>query len=182
MALAPGRYALGPHVGRVLLRTSRAGLASRLGHDLLLSLTEWSGELDLSQDGGASTLDLELDLRSLVVLEGTGGIAPLSEEDRRLIRRNALQALAVRAYPVARFGTSASGHVSAGGTLQGTLAMRGRSRPLRVHVEQLEEGSWRATTTVRQSDFGIEPYTAFLGALRLADEVGVEAEATLPLP
>ena len=34
----------------------------------------------------------------------------------------------------------------------------------------------RGWGTVTQSTWGIKPYTAFLGALRLADEVRVESE------
>jgi len=33
---------------------------------------------------------------------------------------------------------------------------------------------------VKQSEWGIKPYSAFLGALRLKDEVEVQFEAKLP--
>jgi hypothetical protein len=38
----------------------------------------------------------------------------------------------------------------------------------------------RATGTVRQTDFGVKPYSGFLGALRVRDAVDVEAEVSLP--
>jgi hypothetical protein len=40
------------------------------------------------------------------------------------------------------------------------------------------------SATVTQSTFGIKPYTAFLGALKLADDVRIEYEVTAvePLP
>ncbi len=37
-----------------------------------------------------------------------------------------------------------------------------------------------ATASVTQSDFGIKPYTAFLGSLKVRDAVGVQVEVTLP--
>jgi len=33
---------------------------------------------------------------------------------------------------------------------------------------------------VRQSDFGIKPYTAFLGVLKVSDAVGVAVDVELP--
>jgi hypothetical protein len=41
---------------------------------------------------------------------------------------------------------------------------------------------YRATATVVQSDFGIKPYAAFLGALRVRDAVDVEVELDLAEP
>ena len=40
-------------------------------------------------------------------------------------------------------------------------------------------GQYRGTATVRQTDYGITPYTGFFGALKLKDEVTVEVEADL---
>ena len=40
-------------------------------------------------------------------------------------------------------------------------------------------GRYRATTTVRQTDFGIKPYSAFLGSLKVADAVQVEVNLDL---
>lgn len=44
----------------------------------------------------------------------------------------------------------------------------------RLAVEQPEPDVLRATTTIRQTEFGIKPLSAMLGALKIADDVTVE--------
>ena len=56
--------------------------------------------------------------------------------------------------------------------ISGTLTLAGSTRPVRLQVSQTGPDHYHATTSVRQSDFGIKPYTAFLGALRVRDAVG----------
>ena len=50
MAVAPGRYRLGPDNGRIVIRTFREGLGARAGHDLVIDVTRWSGELTVNDD------------------------------------------------------------------------------------------------------------------------------------
>ena len=38
---------------------------------------------------------------------------------------------------------------------------------------------YEATTTIRQTDFGIKPYSGFLGALKVRDTVDVAVEVDL---
>ncbi|MEU3090314.1 YceI family protein [Streptomyces massasporeus] len=45
-----------------------------------------------------------------------------------------------------------------------------------MHGEGNGDGLLRGWATITQSAWGIKPYTAFLGALRLADEVRIEFE------
>ena len=175
-AVPPGRYALGPENGTVHLRTGRQGLAARVGHDLLLGIARWRGGLDVGADDVA--VDLELDLGSLDVLGAHGG-RPLSDDDRSSILGNAARLLQVARHPLARFTASGPVSLAEGGRLDGTLSLCGTHRPVRLLVVQVGRRAWRATATVHQSSYGIEPFTAMLGALRLADAIGVEAHLTL---
>ena len=68
-----------------------------------------------------------------------------------------------------------------GGFVQGTLTLGGTSRPLRLHVAKAGASHYHATASVRQSEFGIKPYTAFLGALKVSDAVGVDVDVDLAL-
>ena len=45
MAASTGTYRLGPDAGRVVIKTTRAGLAARVGHDLTLDVTRWSADI-----------------------------------------------------------------------------------------------------------------------------------------
>jgi polyisoprenoid-binding protein YceI len=176
VTVLPGHYGLGPDNGSVQLRTARHGLAARVGHDLLLGIGRWQGALVVGEDD--VQLDLELDLRSLEVLGVRVG-RPLGDGDRGAILGNAARLLQVEAHPTARFTASGPTSLAGGGRLDGSLAVRGSHRPVRLLVVQVGRKAWRATTTVRQSSYGIEPYSAMLGALRLADAVEVEAALTL---
>jgi polyisoprenoid-binding protein YceI len=177
-----GTYELGPGDGQMLLRTGREGLAARAGHDLTIEITRWSARVTVpdAASGGvaAVTLTAELDLDSLAVRLGTGGAKPLTDRDRRDIQGTARKVLGQAAQ--ASFASSrvipaaSAAGPPADGVIEGTLTLRGTSRPLRLQVTSPGPGHFRGSTAVRQTDFGITPYSGFLGALKLKDEVAVE--------
>ncbi len=177
MALAAGAYAIGPENGQLHLRTTREGAAARIGHDLLIEVGAWSGRLSVDGDGPVGArLTVEAETGSLAIVAGSGGAVPLSAGDRTDIVATARRLLDVDHYPQAAF---ASDEVDPapdgdGGTLRGTLTLLGRSRPVAFEVAAAGPGRWRATATLLQSQFGIRPYQALFGALRLADPVTVE--------
>jgi hypothetical protein len=176
-----GTYELGPGDGQVLVRTGREGLAARAGHDLTIEITRWSARAtlpDAASGGVAAALTAELDLSSLAVRQGTGGAKPLTDRDRRDIQNTARKILGQAA--TASFASSlvipssSAPGAPVSGAIEGTLTLRGASRPLRLQVTSPGPGHFRGSVTVRQTDFGITPYSGFLGALKLRDEVTVE--------
>jgi polyisoprenoid-binding protein YceI len=172
-------HKVGPSQGRLLLRTSRAGLAAQVGHDLLIEVTRWSGVVEVAEDRAASTVRVTADTGSLTVLEGTGGLKPLSDRDRTEIQQTIRELLKTDKYPDAVFACSAVRATPGGGTLEGRLTLLGVDRPVRLDVVELTEGRYRATGQILQSMYGIKPYSAFFGALKLADVVVVEIELGL---
>ena len=172
-----GSFRLGPDSGRVVIKTGRAGLAARAGHDLTIEVTRWSATVTVPGDGvAAAEVTAELDLGSLAVLEGTGGAKPLSDKDRRDILNTAGKILGRGR---ARFTSSRIIPAASGGAIEGTLTLGGATRPARLQLVSRGPGQYRGTATVRQTDHGITPYTGFFGALKLKDEVTVEVEADL---
>jgi polyisoprenoid-binding protein YceI len=160
--------------------TSRDGLAAQAGHDLTIEINDWSAELTVSEDLQPVALTVRVDLKSLSVLDGTGGVKPLTNRDRLEIAANARKSLKSTQFPVATF--SATGFESAGdggGVVPGTLALAGAERPVRLDVASTGPDRYLVTGSVRQTDFGIKPYSAFLGALRVSDIVSVRAEIDL---
>jgi polyisoprenoid-binding protein YceI len=183
MAILAGRHHLDTDRGRILLTTLRVGLAASAGHDLTIEPATWSGELEVGADAVPVSLEVRVDLSSLVVRDGTGGLKPLSDRDRREIAATARKVLATARHPDATFSATAFEPASpdqGGGVITGTLTLAGRSRPLRLTVRPSGPGGYVATASVTQSDFGIKPYTGFLGALKVADAVGVRVEVSLP--
>jgi polyisoprenoid-binding protein YceI len=183
MAVHAGRHPLGPDRGRITLRTFRDGLASQAGHDLTIEMARWSGELKVGDDGTPTGLDVRIDMHSLTVRGGTGGVKPLSDRDRREIAVTARKVLGSSHHPEAAFaaGSFEPGE-SGGGTVSGTFTLHGTSRPLRLEVSETGPDRYRARALVVQSDYGIKPYTAFLGALRVRDAVEVEVDVDLSEP
>ncbi len=180
MAQHPGRHAFGTDRGRVALLTARDGLAAQAGHDLTIEVGVWSGELTVAEDGSPAGLSVKLDLNSLTVIRGTGGVKPLTDRDKREIAVTARKVLGVSRNSEATFVASAFEPGSnGGGVISGTLTLGGTARPLRLQVAQTGPGRYHATASVRQSEFGIKPYTAFLGALKVSDAVAIEVDVDL---
>ncbi len=167
--MSPRAVRLGPAEGRLVLRTRREGLAAKVGHDLTIEVTRWWAEVtpDLA-------VTAEVDLSSLVVRSGEGGVVPLTDSDRTEIHATIGRILGDG---TARFTSTGSADEGGGnGSVEGTLTLHGVSRPLRLLVR----GAQRVTGSVVQSAHGITPYRAFLGALKLRDEVEVELVLSVP--
>ena len=181
VAAITGTFRLGPDDGRVVLKTGRAGFAARAGHDLTIEVTRWSAQVEVpDEDAGgvtAAKVTAELGLGSLEVREGTGGAKPLTDGDRRDIKKTMSGILgdgtaSFTSSKITRFGAS-------GGAIEGTVTFNGQSQPARLQVSEPGPGRYRGSATVLQTGFGIKPYTGFFGALKLKDEVTVEFEVNL---
>jgi polyisoprenoid-binding protein YceI len=181
MAIAAGRHQFGAENGRITLKTFRDGLVASAGHDLTIEAVRWSGELVVAPDQKPASLNVNVDLGALVVRAGTGGIKPLTDRDKREIAVTARKVLSADRYPEATFAATSfePGPDGGGGTIVGTLTLAGRSEPQQLQVSQLAPGQYRATTTIRQTSFGIKPYSAFLGSLKVSDAVELEVEVDL---
>ena len=164
-----GTQRFGPANGTLRVRTGRTGAVARAGHDLLLEVGAWEATLELA--GEATTLTLRADSTSLTVLEGTGGMMELGDDDKASI----LQTIAEDVLKDAdiEFRSTA---VSAHGDryeVHGELTLNGQARPLSFELEAGSGGPLRASATVEQTGWGIKPYTTLFGALKVADEVTV---------
>jgi YceI-like domain len=187
VAVTPGSVRLGPDAGRVVIKTTRAGLAARAGHDLTIEVTRWSAQVEVpaEADGGlaAATIRADLDLGSLEVREGAGGALPLTDRDRREIKTQMGKILgsASATFVSSRIIPSGSGgSAPGGGTIEGTVTLNGKTQPARLQVTAPGHGQYRGSATVAQTGFGIKPYSGFFGALKLKDEVTLEFQLTLP--
>ncbi|MBO0808490.1 MAG: YceI family protein [Actinobacteria bacterium] len=182
MSVESGHYRLGPGDGRLMLRTFRDGLAARAGHDLTIEATRWSGDLTVAADETPSALAVHIEMGSLVVREGSGGVKPLTDRDRREIAVIARKVLAADRHPEATFTADGFDRDGGGWRVTGSLTLAGRTRPLRLRIDETGPDRYQITASVTQSDFGLKPYTGFMGALRVRDAVDIEAEGTLPAP
>ncbi|MET9967645.1 YceI family protein [Streptomyces sp. NPDC006356] len=177
MTISDGTYRFGPSTGRLLIKTSRAGLGRKAGHDLTIEATRWSGEaVVVADDPGRSSVTVTVEAESLTVQEGTGGLKPLTDADKAEIKRT-LEGEAL--LHTAQHSTITFHSTRITGTLEsfeitGELTIKGRTHPVTLPGGSDGGGMVCGWTTVTQSTWGIKPYTAFLGALKLADDVRIE--------
>jgi hypothetical protein len=160
----------GPEEGSLTVKTYRAGVAARAGHDLVIEVTRWRATLD------GNRVELTADPRSLRVREGVRGVRLLTDKDRDEIQRN-IDEKVLHGKPI-----SFSGTVTDQGDrldFDGDLTMAGTKRA-RLAAVDLIDG--RATTTImlRQSDWGITPYRGLMGALKVRDEIEIVLDVRLP--
>ncbi len=122
-------------------------------------------------------------MSSLIVREGTGGLKPLTDRDRREIAVTARKTLGASRNPEAVFTASKfEPDAGGGGVISGTLTLAGQSRPLQLQVRKTGADQYHATTSVVQTQFGIKPYTGFFGALKVRDAVDVDVDVDLSGP
>ena len=173
---------VGPAQGSLLLHTTSEGRAGRIGHDLTIEVSDWTAELE-AEGARLTALTMTAAVASLTVLKGTGGLKPLSDGDRKTIAENAAKTLQAEWFPAITFRLAEAAEIAAETTVIGELTIAGRSRPTTVVVTTAPaDGGTRATAAVpvRQTEFGVKPYSAMLGQLRVADLVTVSLDVTVP--
>jgi len=166
--------------GELTLHTGVAGRAARMGHRLTIAMTRWRASVDwVADQPDSATLVVEVD--SLEVLKGEGGVKGLSGPEKVLVRSNALKSLSANKFPEIRFDADSIEKTGDGYRLSGKLRIRGTERDhvVDMRAEELAD-SWRLSlqSTIRQSDFGVKPYSLLMGSLQVADEVTVSFTAT----
>jgi polyisoprenoid-binding protein YceI len=179
MPIMPGRHELGPQNASLRIETKRRGAAAKAGHDLLIEVGSWQGKLEIGDDPGQNSLVLSADSGSMEVIEGTGGIKALTDEDKVEIKKT-LEAEVLQPGQV-EFKSTAVTPINDGERLKvsGELSMNGNVHPLDFELELRPDGAVSARATVKQSDWGIEPYSGLFGTLKVRDEVEVVGEASL---
>jgi polyisoprenoid-binding protein YceI len=161
--------------GELLIRTGVAGRAAQMGHRLTMAMRTWQATIQWDS-GEPVNAELTVEVGSLEVVRGEGGLTPLSGPEKILVRSNALRLLGVRQFPRITFAAKTIEKTADGYRLDGRLTIHGKTRTQRVDVRTDDlDGSWwlSSETTVRQSEFGIKPYSQLLGSLKVADDVTV---------
>jgi polyisoprenoid-binding protein YceI len=129
-----------------------------------------------------SSVTLRIDADSFEVREGRGGIKPLTDADRADIRKTIRGLLDTARHPAITFESTRLSGAQQEVSVDGQLTIRDATHPVTVRGnidESSSEPRLRATGQVVQSQWGIKPYSAFLGALKLRDAIDVEVEARL---
>ena len=166
---------LGPENARLTVHTRKGGAAAKAGHDLVIEVTSWEGTLDL---GDQTTIMLRADARSMRVREGSGGMTSLGDDDKSNIEQT-IDDEVLKGTPI-EFRSTVCELSPEGDRMRvsGELELAGRRAPVTFELS-LNGGRVSGSATVKQTDFGMKPYSALFGTLKVLDEVQVAVDARL---
>jgi hypothetical protein len=152
--------------------TFKEGLLSPVAHDLRLVVQRFS--IEIGEDSVLARFDTSSLRVDTPMKEGKENPSALGERDKlkiaEQIREDVLESAR---YPEARFESSSVRKRPDGGyDLTGQLTLHGVTRPLTARTEAVGSGQ-RLELTLHQPDFGIVPYKAMMGTLKIRPDVTV---------
>jgi polyisoprenoid-binding protein YceI len=161
------------------VQTGRTGAAAKAGHDLVLHVTDWEAILRLGDDVAESSLELTADAGSLRVQQGTGGIQALGDDDKAAIEKT-IDGEVLKQRDIAYRSTAVRASGNGRLAVDGELTLAGTSGPLSFELAVADDGTLSGVAVVKQTAWGMKPYSTLFGALKVADEVTVQIDARLP--
>ncbi|HSL17234.1 MAG TPA: YceI family protein [Methylomirabilota bacterium] len=194
-------YRIDPEASELVVRLFKGGIASAFAHDHVIEATSFSGSVIWDPERPREArVRLTVDARELVAdraaLRAEYGLdTKLLDDDRAEIQSTMAsdEQLDVLAHPEMSF-TSTSVRVAEGGGVEvsGDLLLHGTTHVVTfTSTPRVDNGTLSADAEIpfRQSDYGIEPYRAMLGAIRNKDEallivrlVAAEKPSSAPSP
>ncbi|RMG09106.1 MAG: YceI family protein [Planctomycetota bacterium] len=172
------RYELREPSSTLRVWTFKDGLLARAAHDLCLEARGARAPCVLEE--GRCRVEVRVPVAGLRVLGQVraGEVIPLSAKDHADIEETLRGPRVLDAARHPEVVYRGEGPPPSGGEVErnGELRLRGRPHPLCVRAAWEgagQEVEVRGEIRLSQSDFGIEPFRALLGALRVRDEVRV---------
>ncbi len=157
---------------RIFIYTEREGMLSAVGHDLKLAV----GRFDVDELDDGFAVSVEADSITVAGCLVDGQDAEVSSMDRKVIEKNLNKdVLRTKQFKHIDFEGTLEPD-DGGGIIRGRLRLVGKEGDLEVRM--VRDGSqFRGEAVIDQRDYGIKPFTAFLGALRIKPLVRVEVLA-----
>ena len=154
--------------GHVRTGTRERDVAVRTGRATVL----------LSSDPSQSTLELAADARSLRAREGSGGVQPLDAGARARIDQT-INDEVLKGTAIAFRSREVSQAHDGGLFVSGALELAGATHPISFDLQIGDDGQVSGSAVVKQNEWGMKPYTALFGTLKVADEVHVSIDGRL---
>ena len=173
MSIQAGTHRLGPDNATLAVHTGRKGAAAKAGHDLVMHVTSWEATLELADDPESTSMELSADSTSLRVQKGTGGIQALGDEEKASIHKTIDDEVLTR-QDIKFRSTDVQGAADGSRlSVTGDLTLAGKTNPVDFELVIGGDGTLEATAVVTQTGWGMKPYSALFGALKVADDVEV---------
>src|SRR3954451_8761634 len=175
MAIQPGAHKFGPDNATLRVKTGRSGAAAKAGHDLVMEGGSWEATLDV---GDSPSLQLSADPTSLKVIEGQGGMQALDDDGKadivKSIDKDVLKKKTIQ------FRSTSVDERDGGLAVNGDLELAGKTAPVQFDVRVGDDGALSGSAKVKQTNWGMKPYSALFGALKVNDEVEVVVDGKVP--
>lgn len=157
-----------------LVFTYKEGLLSAIAHDLKIRVNKFQVEVDRDNEDLTATFDAN----SLEVVNAmeNGQEAPgkLGDKDKRTIEGNIVNdVLHSKKFGEIRFSLDAHREAGDGYQVKGDLTLHGTTKSIVADVKR-QGDSWVAEAIIHQPDFGIKPYSAMLGTLKIKPDLKVQ--------
>lgn len=158
--------------------TFKEGVLSAVAHDLRLRVERFAIELDEAAGSVRARFSADSLRVDCAMKAGHEDHGALSDRNKREIEGNLVSdVLHARRHPEIAFRSTTIEGEGDERRITGTLALHGTERPLTVTARR-QAGRWVAEVELRQPDFGIKPYSAMLGALKV--QPGVRVRVSVP--
>ena len=155
-------------------------MGAKLAHDLTLRATSWSGTLNVDDNPAGCSATLTVDPSSIEIVEARGGVKSLSDKDRKDIDKNINEkVLETSKFPELKFESTSVSGSEPNFKAAGNMTIKGTTRPVNVDLN-INGSTVTARTSISQKDFGIKPFSAMMGAIKLRDDVDFEVTVNLP--
>ena len=162
----------------ITIFVGRAGVLSGLGHEHVVAVSLFSGEARIALDNpNRSFFRVEANADALSVVD-----KGISEKDRneiqsamesKVLEVSRFPKISFRSVSIANIKSSADGQTL---TINGDLSLHGVTNRVAVPVTMVvtpDEVRVSGDVTIRQTDFGIKPYSAAGGTIKVKDALKI---------
>jgi hypothetical protein len=171
MASTPSLIQVDASSAECLVLTEKEGLLSAVAHDLKIRVTKF----ELAWDG--ATLTASFDPRSLRVVNamksGREDAEALGDDDKAKIEQSIVaDVLDAKRYPKIEFRSSEVAAEGKGYRIKGDLTLHGVTRSISLKANSRGD-RWGTQVSINQPDYGIKPFRAMLGTLKVKPKLRV---------
>lgn len=153
--------------------TFKEGVLSAVAHDLRLRVERFTLEVDEAAGTVRGRFSADALRVDCAMKGGAEDFGALSDRNKREIEGNIEgDVLHARRYPEIVFRSTKVEGTGDERRIEGVLSLHGSERPLAA-VARRQAGRWVTEVELHQPDFGIKPYSAMLGALKVQPRVRV---------
>lgn len=180
-------YKIDSNLSQIVLRVYRSGAMARLGHDHIIASRNVQGYIALNKNDGQCRADIFVPLSKLDVddpqLRAAAELNTTpSPADVAGTRNNMLMSIEAADFPFAQLSSNDCSGGLSGNKTPVVLTLHGVSqqRNLLINLQSIDDKQLliRGEFSIKQTDFGIEPYSILNGLIKVEDQVDITYQLT----